>query len=437
MYSSLVNSGIYKEYEEAKNKEKSDSFYKLLMAKNYIIEGNLERANYFLLKISDNDDRVIVLKDRYQSLIHFIEGKYEKSLALLEKPSLQERSNFKHVCLLKIMNKMALNKIDDLTDEKTKCLSLTGTYTKNEHLWINAILSLKEDPSIREKVENLLISDYMFTTKENIIIWLKHAIYTNTEKSILKQLEFLPNFAIESRKIRELIGLLYYRVGDIEKSLEYIKDLKTNNALNIKGNIELDKKDYQKAYEFFQSAYKRKEDSLNSILISIPLSYITQNWQKGSELLGSLPKEKPEVARKLALDTIFKIRMKDFDTAERQLRILEDYYQGDIPFNIVLMYSYVSLIKNDKLPLRKYTHKACTKFDGINCWLKLQIQSWEDFSAILKNKELQTISHDIDIEKLKSKQQVEGLLENPVVDQKDIQELDSLDVIKKAAQFSY
>lgn len=434
-YNSIA--GSYDEYRINKKLELNEPFFKLFKAKNYLLEGNIEKAHYFLLKIPNNDTQISAIKDRYQALIYFLKGEYESSLKILEKPVFSKRENFKEICLLKIINYLAIGKFDPITNQKTACLTLTEKYTKNEHLWINLILSLKEDKSIRDKINNLLETNYMFSNIENIKIWLKNAIYTNKEKDTVKKIDFLPNFALESKKVRELIGLIYYRTGQTDKAEKYIGDLKTTNSYNIKGNIEIHKKDYQKAFQYFQKAYKRKEDSLNSILISIPLSYLTQNWKQGSDLLGSLPKDKSEEARKLALDTIFKIRMKDYAKAEKQLRILEDYYQGEIPFNVIVMYSYVSLIQNNKLPLMKYTHNACKKYDGISCWLKMQLQTWEDFSTILLNKDIKATPFDIDIEKLKAKQEVVALEEFPVVDQKDIEEIDSMDVIKEAARFSY
>jgi len=337
-YNSIA--GSYDEYRINKKLELNEPFFKLFKAKNYLLEGNIEKAHYFLLKIPNNDTQISAIKDRYQALIYFLKGEYESSLKILEKPVFSKRENFKEICLLKIINYLAIGKFDPITNQKTACLTLTEKYTKNEHLWINLILSLKEDKSIRDKINNLLETNYMFSNIENIKIWLKNAIYTNKEKDIVKKIDFLPNFALESKKVRELIGLIYYRTGQTDKAEKYIGDLKTTNSYNIKGNIEIHKKDYQKAFQYFQKAYKRKEDSLNSILISIPLSYLTQNWKQGSDLLGSLPKDKSEEARKLALDTIFKIRMKDYAKAEKQLRILEDYYQGEIPFNVIVMYSH-------------------------------------------------------------------------------------------------
>ncbi len=430
-------SSTYDEYLDNRRIENNGPFYKLFKAKNFLLEGNLDKAYYFLMKIPDKNDRFTIIKNRYQAIIYFLKNEFKKSLDILEKPIFKKRSVFKEVCLLKIINLLALGKTENLTEEKRSCLTLTEGYTKNDHLWINIILSLKEDDNIRERLENLLNSKYMFSNLENIKIWLKKAIYLNRENKIVNQIKFLPNFALESKKIRELIGLIYYRVGKIEKSLNYLKDLNTTNALNIKGNIEVKKKNYPKAFEYFQKAHKRKEDSLNSILINIPLSYLTQNWQEGSHLLGSLPKDKSEEARKLALDTVFKLRMKDFSTAKKQLSILENYYQGEIPFNVVLMYSYVALLQNDKLPLTKYTHKACTKFDGLSCWLKMQLQTWSNFSSIILNQSISSTPIELDLEKLKSKQKVSGIEEFPVVDQKDIEEIDSMDVIKEAAKFSY
>ena len=67
----------------------------------------------------------------------------------------------------------------------------------------------------------------------------------------------------------------------------------------------------------------------------------------------------------------------------------------------------------------------------------MQLQTWSNFSSIILNQSISSTPIELDLEKLKSKQKVSGIEEFPVVDQKDIEEIDSMDVIKEAAKFSY
>lgn len=427
----------YSEYYKNKEKVENSAFYKLLMVKNYIIEGNLEKASYFLLKISDDDDKIKILKERYNALIMFLKDDFKGTLEILSRPIFKQRENFKKICILKVLSLLALNKKSELKSNQDQCTASTIEYSKNEHLWLTSTIPIKigEDPLLR--VERLLQTDFIFTNKEIIKIWLKRAIYNNKEKEILKRLGQIPSFALRSKKIRELIGLIYYRTGNSTEAMNYISDLKTTNAYNIKGIIELEKKNYDKAFDLFQKALSRKEDSLNALMISIPLSYITSNWEIGSKLLTQVLTKKNDEAKRLALDTVFNIRMNNYDLAMKKIKILENFYRGEIPFNIIIMASYSSLQTNDIKELKKFSYQACLKFDGINCWVYNQLLFWDDLPLAIKNKDLVTNVHKIDIEALKNPLPKDPLKENPIVDQKDIEELDSLDVIKNAAKLTY
>ena len=415
-------------FQEKIKKKKADLIF-LYKAKAFIVEGDFKRATFFLKKIKEERNIISLLKLRYLAIISFIEGDFEESLQYLDHTLLKSGKNFNEICMLKSMNYFSINKITELYKNIKPCLQATSEYTKNDHFWITSLINLKFGKNEKKKIDRYLKFSFIFEEKEFIRLFLKRAIFTNQEKEAAELIKFLPKKAYRSRRIRELIGFIHYRNGNWEKALSFIDDLTSPNSQNIKGNMALKEKKYPEAFEYFLKAMRKKENSKNALERSVPLAWLLGKWEIGIKLLNRMIDKKVDRYKTLALNTSFKMRLEKFTIASKQLRILNDYYQGKMPLAVLLMNSFNSLMLNDRKKINNFSSAACKKFDGLNCWIKVQMLTWNDFGAILKSDEKINRDESFSIEDLKKQAKSEPIVENPSLDQKDVEELDSAEVL--------
>jgi hypothetical protein len=114
--------------------------------------------------------------------------------------------------------------------------------------------------------------------------------------------------------------------------------------------------------------------------------------------------------------------------ANLNLKTLNERYRGSVPKEILRMVTYVSLMLSQTKELKNNSSLACKKFDGLNCWMFLQMFLWEDLGEILKNNQDTTTDSSLTLDYLKSEQEIEPLQENQLIDQKLVEELDSAQV---------
>lgn len=409
-------------------KEKNAVIFALQQAKKGIINGDLELAKFFLSKISEKRTKLGLVKNRYLSIVNFIEGKYKKSYELISSDEYNEINNYREVCLLRVMNLVALDNVQKLLEEVAGCQNLTLEYSTSNQFWLTQLSRIKEknEELLRGNlIENLrnALGSLEFTE-----IWMKLALYLNKEEIILKYVASFPPSVYRSKKIRELIGFAYYRVGEKEKALEFIEDIESPNADNIRGNINLLENKFELAFGHFKLALNKKENSQNALQRAIPVAYLLGLWDDGLKMLKRIIGVDLNQRRKLTLETLFLIRKGDFKKAEENLYYLDDLYNKKLPREVNLMDSYVALRRGDKARLEKASALACTHYDGLNCWLSLQVINWENIGLTLEREEKTLVLESFDIEKLKNPWPKDKLKEPVFVDQKDIEELDSNEV---------
>ena len=92
------------------------------------------------------------------------------------------------------------------------------------------------------------------------------------------------------------------------------------------------------------------------------------------------------------------------------------------------MNSYVSIVNNNEKDLDQFSHEACLKFDGLNCWIRSQFLTWKQFPQTLKKKDLIYEDNRLTLDSLIELSVLKPLKEELIVDQKDIEELDSAEV---------
>lgn len=405
----------------------------LLKAKFNIINGDLRSARAFLARINDRASRVQLIKARYLAMINFIDGNFTQSLANLSDKRFYENSLYPHVCLLKLINFMAINDTVSLKREKESCMFYTSKTSKNDQFWLDTMIKLKLQDSTGVKKNLITNVETTIADDEMSRLWLKTGLYLNREKDLLNLISLLPESSYQSKRLREVVAFMYLRSGtpsDIAKALAFIDDIDSANAENIKGNINLANKEYELAFGHFRLALLKKQDSTNSLERAIPLAWILGQYTDGLSMLNNITNKNLDPRNIAAIRIAFLIRDKQFIEAQKELTLLKIDFQNEPPFEVSIMDSYVSLImgatdkKFDKRKVEESTEGACRNFDGISCWISLQFIQWENLGKTIKRDDEVFSDKEMSIDSLKEKKIITPMKETITVDQRDIEELD-------------
>ena len=412
------------------NNEKKIDLYNLQKAKYKLINGDLRLAEYFLSKINDQTSSLVPVKRRYLSIIYFIQGKYKNSIKQLSLNRNQIEEN-SQVCLLKLINYMALNDLQNLNKEKELCLAQLLPSSKNELLWPDTMIKLK-NKDIDGISKNLLIdANTIFRDDELAKLWFKTGLYLNREKNLLGLISELTESSYQSKKLREIIAFIYLRHNDENKALAFIDDIDTANSENIKGNLRLKNKEYELAFGHFRLALSKKQDSNNALERAIPLAWILGQWSDGLTMLSNISNPVIDKRNTHALKIAFLIRENKLIEARNEIIVLKNAFFGEPPFEVAIMDSYVDLLlgKNqsnyDGRKTDELTEKSCRSFDGMSCWISMQLIQWDNLGKTVKRDEPIYQDKEMTIDSLKMKKLISPLDEIKAIDQADIEELDS------------
>jgi len=396
----------------------------LKLAKKAIIEGKTEAAKFFLDRIPNHIDKVALVKKRYLSLIYFIEEDYKKSVSATSHPIFNDAKFYQQVCMIKMLARFALNDKESFNDEFRTCLGTTFTKSPTDQYWTRVMADVKNNDQALLRGTGFESMRAILGDIEITKIWLKLSLYLNRENVALKYLEALPEEAYRSQKIRELIGFIYFRTGNKKKAFEFIEDIDSSNAENIKGNLRLDSKEYELAYGHFKLALKYKSNSLNAMERILPLIWLLEQWSEGEEILSRVQSDRFDEKGKLALDTAIKIRQEKFDLAEKNLNRIDTIFKGKVPLVIEKMALYNNLRQGKPVLVEEFSSRTCRKMDGMGCWLMQANLTWENLGKTL-NRDDNVLAKDYNIDEYKVKLEVSPLSEKRFIDQKDIEELDN------------
>jgi tetratricopeptide (TPR) repeat protein len=420
---SLINIKEIQRRELFKNKIKD--YKNILLAKRGLINGELYITNDYLSKIDDGDTTLLPIKIRYQAISYFIKGRYNKVLELLSNPIFNQVRYYKNICLLKIISLLTLPVSNDLKREVSKCRNLNRKNTINDSMWLSNMELLKlNETSLISGMKPADIKN-IISDQELIRIWLKTGLYLGENKLISKNMSVLPASTYTSKRFRELMGFYWYRLGDYDKAKSFIEDINTANTDNIRGNINLKEKKYELAFGHFKLALQKKSNSINSLERAIPLAWNLEQWKDGNALIASLVGYGLDKNKLKTLEAAFQIRQGNFILAKRNLNLLDVEYKGQAPLIITQMQSYVAFMLNDIPILKLMSDRACKKFDGLNCWIQGQLLIWENISKTSLRDEFIKGDNKFFIDDLKIKVVTTQIKEEVLIDQYDIEELDS------------
>ncbi len=260
------------------SKSRGSDLRNLSFAKFALMAGNTSLAQSYLDRLGSDHPRLKQIIQRYSALSAFMQDDYGKTYDLLKSERLNIINSYEEICLLRLVSLFALGKehpeYSKISPEFDSCRAITYKYTDNDHFWLTSMKKI-----VQGKIRSLPganVNDFtsILVTDDTTKLWMKLALYTNREKQIIKNIGLLPEESYLNVGIRELLGMAYYRMGDIKNSQDFIEDISTPNADNIRGDIALSKKEWELAYGHFRLALKRKDDSLNALERAIPLTWL-------------------------------------------------------------------------------------------------------------------------------------------------------------------
>jgi hypothetical protein len=411
--------------------EKKQVIAYFLDAKRYILGGEPEKAISILNSLDTSRSPIELIRRRYLALAYFILEDHKNTQLQLDHPKLSSATYFGEICWLKISSMMALKQTDSVKRYFDYCSLLNEPYTKNDNYWpINIKRILEADPILLSGLDLTMQADSIKNSEE-ARLWLKIGLYTGRERNLEFLIPKIPGEVFFSHKIRELIGFLYYRLNDYKKAVEFVEDIDSSNAHNIRGNVEFSKRAYELAYGHYRLALKYKEYSRNALERALPLSWKLAKYEDGLDLLSRLVVEEVDTRQKLALNTAFQVRLKNLKRANKQILQLTNLFNGQLPQTGHIMNSYIAGMNNDYLSAIKSQQKACENKEGLNCWLLMNSTLWEEMGKTVQRDEfIHPPDEEWNLEGLKSAPQtaaegtIKGLDEEIYIDQKNIEELD-------------
>ncbi len=395
---------------------------KLALIKFYMINGNLLKARSLLQTTTFDNNLSKTIKLRYLAIISFILEEYETTIKILEDGNLQQFFNQNKTCQLKILSEIITKKNEEALQTWRTCKEASESYSQNDLFWLRTIIQLNQ-------TESQGLTDQIFkqTTVENLNpnflrLYLKLALYLNKQQLIIPRFKYFGNAPFEDVILRELIGLNYYRNGNLVQAYDVLNNLNTANAELFKGNLLLVQKLFEKAYAQFKLTLLRKSNSENALERLIPLSWKLGQYKDGIDYIQKVNADDDEKIKQLTLLALFLTNdKKNISALETIQNILKLTNKGEALEVSQLKYVNKFLLKQTDqilIPL----HNACTQKDGLACWLLIADGSWESFLDYIQ--EERNFEDKLDIIDEYTTTVLPSFKEVELIEQKHIEELD-------------
>ena len=395
---------------------------KLARIKFEMINGNLDKAKVILLDSQFDQNFSMPIQYRYLAMIHFIEGNYVRSLELLQKKEMYQKGNQEHICLLRTLNLLILDRHFEALNDWRVCQEITSS--SSLHTWMRMLITLKtstDQLSFQKALADINIEN---ERDDFLRIYLKLALYLNQPEKIFSRIPYLGEAVYQDNSIRELLGLLFYRNGDIKTAYQFIEDLESPNSENIKGNLYLAQKKYELAYAQFKLALQKKKNSQNALERIIPVAWVLKQWNDGLNFIKPLEVSTKDQLKKLAITAAFQTQSKDYSNARKNLEKVVIESKNSQSGEINQLLTYVSLMQKDLTTSQHYNNLTCKNLNGLNCWLQYHIYLWDDLSLTLFRED-QIHPEQKLLDKYRDSVNAAPIEEEIYIGQQDIEELDS------------
>ena len=258
-------------------------------------------------------------------------------------------------------------------------------------------------------------------------MYLKLGIYLDQQDKFIPRFKFFTQEVLEDEKLRELIGLNYYRSGKLNMAYDVLKDVSTSNAEVFKGNIFLAKNELEQAYAQFKLALLKKSHSQNALERLIPLAWKLGQFTDGTRYIEKLKdfSKNDDLTYYTLISTFLTMQEKN-DTVTQFLKIARRMKNLVEPLEI----TQLSIINQhrkkqlDKIQTR-YDH-SCVLGDAIGCWFLLADGSWESFHEFTKmNTDKKVKNKELAILEMYTTNKIETFKDKELINQKRIEDLDN------------
>jgi hypothetical protein len=404
---------------------RSSDLDNLRLGKQSLISGKLDLAKFFLNRVGNENMAVRMVRDRYRAMIAFIEDDLNETHRILSHRDFDQNHLYPHICLMRVLALLSKEANFELASEIARCTQATASFTTNNHFWLENIERLKFNRQRELRGTYLSDINFLVTSNEIVRIWLKTGLYFNQEDLILRHLATMPQSLYSSERARELLGMFYYRLGDHKMALEFTEGIESPNVENIRGNIALSEQKDELAFGHYKLALMLKENSLNAIERALPLAWKLEQWNDAHDLLNKLVKPGLDQRMPQSLRTAVLIRQEKFDYAQEYLNFLHRAYNQNFPLELELMQMVTALRTGQRELVERSSERACIRFDGLACWVAQANFLWSNIGRTLERQDNTYRQDRWDLGALKRPMTVEGLDEIPIVDQRDVMELDS------------
>jgi len=416
-----------------------EQFYKdqknLQKAKYQLINGRPDKAVLFLSNIDDYNSKLKLIKWRYLAIIYFIQGEYQKSNESIEKVLSVKNNAWEHFCILKFTNHLALQEFSKVNESFNRCLSINKTKVKNDFFLIEKTKQAFNRQFSQIKKQMLIDIERETDNFEMLRIWAKTSLFLNQEDEFLSKISIIPTESLRENKLREILAMIYARRGEWTKSISMIDDLESVNAFNLKGIYLLKNKELESAFLTFKQTLKLKFNSQNALYYSIPLSISLERPDETLSYLSQLKVQNNNLLKRNSLTLYSFIKLNEIDRARQLLNQMQDRYQFQMPFELAIIQSHLEISLNSpQIHLgEKYRDRwtdifsyACKNADGFNCYLYGMNLSHDSLANDMAQKKEINKFKNFQIEDLKkaSDLKITPLIEDKILDQKDIDELD-------------
>jgi hypothetical protein len=427
--------------------QRQDDLIMLGKIKLALIRGDLDYAKeligeYHPLLISNE-----LIKKRYALMVAFIQRDFEKVLELAKDPSFARSATFTKICTMKIVARLATFKNDKSNNQKEAkalqkdmdfCSHYLFSNSPSKLFWLKTLvrIALNEEDLIQPQKLQDLLQNYKDFSPSDLRLWLKLALFLNKEKDFAPVVNKLHPSYYQDSALRELMGMIEYRAGNYPLAYNFVEDLSTPNAENIKGNQKLAEKKYELAYGYFALALKKKRNSLNAVERALPLTWMLQKWEEGHDLTTKMRSTLGTLPNKLTLLAAFLVRSQAFDKAYQRLQEVERIFQGELPLEVNLLMAYTTLMLHQEgqeqqfqEEATKYADKACQQYDLMSCLWLIDLSLWPNLAKTIRDREAPPPldQNGLNLEELKNETTATPIQESVFIQQKEIEELDHLE----------
>lgn len=413
-----------KNTQERESNKKERQLSILRKIKYHILNGNLSMAQVMLRDAVINSNYTKSIQLRYIAIIHFIKGEYAQTLKVLNRPAMQTIRAKRRTCMLKSFVEVITDHLEESKVTWDFCKKIVIRDTRTQAIWFDTIMDLKNN-IYKNKPDFILRHTSIDNESGDYLrMLLKLALYLNKQDLLIPRFKYFGINVLKNVEIRELIGLSYYRNGNLARAYQFLEDLETPNASVFKGNLFVIQNKYQKAYGAYKLALLKKNDSTNALERIIPLTWNLKKWDEGAKYLKRLPITYQNNLSMLTLLAAFKVQNNKHKEAQQILRqiLLRTHESNSI--EVSQLTAYNSIILDDQDTAEKYSESSCIHKDAISCWSLLQFHTWNNFNQVVKREE--NIHENLkDLTVIFSQNKLDQPInERAYVKQKNIEEMD-------------